>query len=347
MKKSKLKKVLGGIGSAVAIYLLIMGFTGKFDQVAHDKFGYGAPDSIIYEDAGAENIDLYQYRMATEEVITSNLNYEKAEDGIYPSMEHLTFMCMDGSVYMIMLNEFTEGNYTYLGVSVGDNIEDAKSKIANFYTLIDTTTVNGNQFRDSYQDSEYGTLGIDYNMADGKIVSISYVVEDAGASGAYEETDVAEYGIETDIGMTDPSMYNYYDLYYGIILDSASVMGGTCDYTLFDFDGEGTMELIVSGGETNADYINDVYTVDATGNVVGLGSFYGPCLFYETEGGEGVVSVYSHMDHEVVKWYTLENGQLYEEVLFDRNLGPDDEPYSGGYPIPYADAADTSLLESY
>ena len=139
-----------------------------------------------------EIVDLYEYRMATEEVLRENLGFEANEFGAYPSLDDMIITCMDGSVYSIVLTDSSVGKYSFLGIQVGDDKENAEEKLKDICAFIDTIPVSGNMFRDTYADNEYGAVILDYDMTNNVVKSIGYVAEDATGNGMYYEEPYEE-----------------------------------------------------------------------------------------------------------------------------------------------------------
>ena len=132
--------------------------------------------------AGSNAIDLYEYRVATEEVVTSNLSFTKNDLGLYPTENDFLIMCAEGSVYSISISEEYKGKYTFLGISPGDTLEDGNKKLDGFFTFVEKYTCTNNEFRNVYYDNQSGfTLVITYDMSSSLIKSISYANEEVEA----------------------------------------------------------------------------------------------------------------------------------------------------------------------
>lgn len=140
-----------------------------------------------------------------------------------------------------------------------------------------------------------------------------------------QEETVENQGMDTEI------MNTYTSLVY-----EASAYS-ICYYSLYDFDNDGIEELIVSYGDTESDFVNDVYTVDDNKKEKLLGSFNSRRSFYEAEDGNGIYAVYGYMWYEGVVQIYLKNGQLQENSLWGKDIGygnyySNDKPIQQYYP---------------
>lgn len=121
-----------------------------------------------------------------------------------------------------------------------------------------------------------------------------------------------------------------YGIYGDVIFDTALAYGSDCEYALYDMDHDGTEELIISWGTCNADWANTVYTVDDSGVLVEVGTFYGAVALYAAENGNGIYSVYGHMDYQQVEWITKNGDALSSETILS---GETMEYYENDNPI--------------
>ena len=125
--------------------------------------------------------------------------------------------------------------------------------------------------------------------------------------------------------------FDIYDIYGDVIYEVALTYGSDCEYALYDMDHDGTVELITSQGTSDADWSNTVYTIDDSGMLVEVGTFYGLVALYASENGDGIYSVYGHMDYQEVEWITKNGNDLYTETILS---GETVEYYENDNPIP-------------
>lgn len=121
--------------------------------------------------------------------------------------------------------------------------------------------------------------------------------------------DEAEQEVETrpDINEMD---------YYQETLNSYSNSGQDSLYALYDLDSDGIEELIVSTGTCEADWRNDIYTIE-NDMVKSMGSFENTATLYKANDGNGIYAIYQHMDAEVVRQITKDGRQLGITILSD------------------------------
>lgn len=149
-------------------------------------------------------------------------------------------------------------------------------------------------------------------------------IEQSGKTGSvtFAGTYQATGGEET---------FDIYDRYGDVIYEVALTYGNDCEYALYDMDHDGIEELITSQGTCNADWSNTVYTIDDSGMLVEVGTFYGMVALYASENGNGIYSVYGHMDYQEVEWITKNGNNLHTETILS---GETVEYYENDNPIP-------------
>lgn len=135
---------------------------------------------------------------------------------------------------------------------------------------------------------------------------------------------------ETDASVDYSSMPEY-SSYAEVIGDTAAAHDGNGNYALYDIDQDGTKELILSFGESDADWTNYVYTLE-NGAPVSIGNFYSPVLLYGADDNNGIYSVYGHMGYQKVDRITKQGEQIQVETVTEGDVGSGDY-YSNESPI--------------
>ena len=135
---------------------------------------------------------------------------------------------------------------------------------------------------------------------------------------------------ETDSSVDYATMPEY-SSYEEIIGDTAAAHDGNGNYALYDIDQDGTKELIISFGESNADWMNYVYTLE-NGTPVFIGNFSSPVMLYVADDNNGIYSVYGHMGYQKVDRITKQDKQILTETVMEGDVG-DGEYYSNASPI--------------
>lgn len=178
----------------------------------------------------------------------------------------------------------------------------------------------------------------EYNKAvTGAVIDVSEIekneiISDEELSGQSDDSSIGQ-------------IINYADRYNKVLdeIDAAMEYGSYC---LWDLNHDGILELIVGHGEFSADYINDVWTIDDEGDVTYMGTFYGDQIYCEAPDGDGIYAVYGHMDHEVVTRIKIKDNEIAEEIVYDREVSPEEDYYSDNQ-IDCADLTDRNYLENF
>lgn len=178
----------------------------------------------------------------------------------------------------------------------------------------------------------------EYNKAvTGAVIDVSEIekneiISDEELSGQSDDSSIGQ-------------IINYADRYNKVLdeIDAAMECGSYC---LWDLNHDGILELIVGHGEFSADYINDVWTIDNEGDVTYMGTFYGDQIYCEAPDGDGIYAVYGHMDHEVVTRIKIKDNEIAEEIVYDREVSPEEDYYSDNQ-IDCADLTDRNYLENF
>lgn len=129
----------------------------------------------------------------------------------------------------------------------------------------------------------------------------------------------------------DYSAMPEYSSYAEVIGDTAATHDGNGNYALYDIDQDGAKELIISFGESDADWTNYVYTLE-NGKPESIGNFYSPVLLYVADDNNGIYSVYGHMGYQKVDRITKQDKQILIETVMEGDVG-DGDYYSNGLPI--------------
>ena len=135
---------------------------------------------------------------------------------------------------------------------------------------------------------------------------------------------------ETD-STIDYSSMTEYSSYAEVIGDTAATHGENGNYALHDIDQDGIKELIISFGESDADWTNYVYTLE-NGMPQSIGNFSNPVLLYTADDNNGIYCVYGHMGYQKVDHITKQDNQILIETVMEGDVG-NGEYYSNDSPI--------------
>lgn len=214
MEKKKKGKLWGWITSIIVIVLLIMAFSGAFNdkanEVTNGAFGDGSYEISATDKTtgkkvilkkGEKTVELSGYIDMSEEQIVKELGIEKNEYGVYPDDNNINFMCIDGAVYSISLNKIHDNGdseYSLFNVKIGDNAGEVYDKIENEFDFISSDVIENGK-RDSYVNKENGYMfAVDYSGLE--ITALSYVAENTGLAGDLETTEVDQEGVDAFVG---------------------------------------------------------------------------------------------------------------------------------------------------
>lgn len=104
-------------------------------------------------------------------------------------------------------------------------------------------------------------------------------------------------------------------------------------YLLYDIDKDGIPELVTKTGTCEADYTGTVYTCK-TGEAVKAGEFgLGHAGLYTDPGKNGVIVWWGHMGAAGGVRYSLTDGQISSEQIFEETLDIQNDPGAEYTPI--------------
>ena len=185
-----------------------------------------------------------------------------------------------------------------------------------------------------------------YGKADNHKVTAVNANTDNELLQEIEQENTYTEGIEN--GGFDASAYK---LYENVLTHALDMYGTGNKYTVCDIDADGMIELIVSHGSSDADWINDVYTIDGE-EVIHIGWFNNYSnLYYSdmsvTNDGEGIISVTGRQGIESIDQIKKVGNQITVENVVHREV--EDDLYYGNemfiYSLPIEDM--TLLLDTF
>lgn len=106
--------------------------------------------------------------------------------------------------------------------------------------------------------------------------------------------------------------------------------GSSTTVTKYDINGDGVDELILSHGDVDSDWNNDIYDF-SDGNISPVGSFRNHVTFFEPEGDDdGVISVWRTMGYQEISQITIDdNGRLNVKTIDEKELSGNSPEYQG------------------
>ena len=143
------------------------------------------------EKSVATGEELYSYKNITEKELVNQLGYTKNAAGLYPSESDVIFTCDGGNVQQVYLSDNHKDDYTFLGVKIGENAEEAKTRFEKGFTYQTGSVGDDGNIVDSYMDDN-GKLSVTYDMQDYSIKSICYKVEKNGTATSEKKKSTEE-----------------------------------------------------------------------------------------------------------------------------------------------------------
>ncbi len=114
------------------------------------------------------------------------------------------------------------------------------------------------------------------------------------------------------------------------------------EYYLYDIDQDGTQELLIRFGGSEADTETMVFTLDGDGTVADLGSFAsGNTTLYQKDGK--LYSSYAHMGQQVVSEIQIAGGSVTQEKVMEQAYSDGEQKY--GTELKSCDLSDTDKVE--
>lgn len=185
------KRIIIGVSAVIIIAILVRSgiqLNKQMDENANTEEETSDPKDR-YEDLRSDFVDLTpepvlestelsDFADYTEDELAKALGVEKNATGMYPSDNESNFMCGDGKVYMIRLNQShqNDSQYTLFGVKLGEAASNINDKISAQFDFIDSYYIDGGK-RDVYVNKKTGYgLAIDYDT-NSSVISVSYVKE--------------------------------------------------------------------------------------------------------------------------------------------------------------------------
>lgn len=114
------------------------------------------------------------------------------------------------------------------------------------------------------------------------------------------------------------------------------------EYYLYDIDQDGTQELLIRFGGSEADTETMVFTLDEDGTIIDLGSFAsGETKLYQKDGK--LYSSYAHMGQQVVSEIQIAGGSVTQEKVMEQTYSNGEQKY--GTELKSCDLSDTGKVE--
>ena len=148
---------------------------------------------------------------------------------------------------------------------------------------------------------------------------------------------------ENMLQKTDVISENYMNIYGELVDGVYKKYGPDMQYFLYDFDGNGIKELLIQVGNTQEDYMYNVYTVqdDQYKFISQIDGAHTAFFADET----GIIQVQADEGYEILYHIELNDEEIIKEVISEKNLTEVEDYYSNSNPLPRANVTDKSLLQ--
>ncbi|URN85898.1 hypothetical protein [Acetobacterium wieringae] len=184
-----------------------------------------------------------------------------------------------------------------------------------------------------------GTAGYGYRLEGIKIV-ISPANEDPpelGSGAAFKDATIPQF------------KEAYKKVVYQLFVQNGKTYGYSqyaCPYSLFDMDSNGIPELFVKTGISEANYEYQIYTFENDqAKFIGTTNGGHSTLFGKTNATSGeLILRMAHMGYQQINEIGYANGPITRNIILDEEVSAGADYFKTDYPVPWAYARDTSLL---
>lgn len=105
--------------------------------------------------------------------------------------------------------------------------------------------------------------------------------------------------------------------------------GSSTTVTKYDINGDGVDELILSHGDVDSDWNNDIYDF-SSGNASPVGTIHNEVTFYEPKDGNGIYSLWYVPGYQELSQITIDDeGRLNVKTIDEKQIASSDKGYQG------------------
>lgn len=105
--------------------------------------------------------------------------------------------------------------------------------------------------------------------------------------------------------------------------------GSSTTVTKYDINGDGVDELILSHGDVDSDWNNDIYDF-SSGNASPVGTIHNEVTFYEPKDGNGIYSLWYVPGYQEISQITIDDeGRLNVKTIDEKQIASSDKGYQG------------------
>lgn len=150
---------------------------------------------------------------------------------------------------------------------------------------------------------------------------------DDSSSDDYDDDD-SDYSDDDsdDDSLTDEKLK---ELYNQQINEYYENYGSSTTVTKYDINGDGVDELILSHGDVDSDWNNDIYDF-SSGNASPVGTIHNEVTFYEPKDGNGIYSLWYVPGYQELSQITIDDeGRLNVKIIDKKELSGNSPEYQG------------------
>ena len=183
-------------------------------------------------------------------------------------------------------------------------------------------------FKSVYIDTRHSYI---YSAIIVLIISILNPKTDNANSATTTTTQVET---TTELETTEPETTepeeSYDELYYDCLNNIYNKYGQETRYSFYDFNKDGIDELIVSYGESELGWFNEVYAIN-DGKIYSAGTFPKPSAFYIDENDEGIYAIWTKQGCGLIQHITMEEGS--NQITVEDTGSQDFSSYEANEPL--------------
>ena len=178
--------------------------------------------------------------------------------------------------------------------------------------------------------NDYSDQSTDYENNDTDSDDDSYTEDndnDDSSSDDYDDDD-SDYSDDDsdDDSLTDEKLK---ELYNQQIDEYYENYGSDTTVTSYDINGDGVDELILSHGDVDSDWNNDIYDF-SSGNASPVGTIHNEVTFYEPKDGNGIYSLWYVPGYQELSQITIDDeGRLNVKIIDKKELSGNSPEYQG------------------
>lgn len=166
----------------------------------------------------------------------------------------------------------------------------------------------------------------DYDNNDTDSDDDNYTEDNDNDDSNSDDYDDDDSDYSDDDSLTDEKLK---ELYNQQIDEYYENYGSDTTVTSYDINGDGVDELILSHGDVDSDWNNDIYDF-SSGNASPVGTIHNEVTFYEPKDGNGIYSLWYVPGYQELSQITIDDeGRLNVKIIDKKELSGNSPEYQG------------------